>query len=209
MHGSKGLEAPVVILADATADPDNLGPKNPPLPFPVGGRPVPLIRPRKAERCDPFGKIIEDEEILDREEHWRLLYVALTRARERLIVAGVKKRTEAEGSWHRAVGLALTGMGAEADEKGALRLVGEGKATASGKGKRAPAPLTLPAWLRAPAPKEARPPRPLAPSAAIEDDQPHPPPSPAMVAAARRGTLLHALFGRFNRHNGREIVSIT
>ena len=196
VHGSKGLEAPVVILADATADPDNLGPKNPPLPFAVGGHPVPLIRPRMAERCPPFGEIIENEDILDREEHWRLLYVALTRARERLIVAGVKKRTEAEGSWHRAVGLALAELGAEADEKGTLRLVGEGKASASGKGKRDRAPLTLPSWLHAPAPKEARPPRPLAPSAAIEDDQPHPPPSPAMVAAARRGTLLHALFER-------------
>jgi ATP-dependent helicase/nuclease subunit A len=59
-----------------------------------------------------------------------------------------------------------------------------------------PAAATEPAWLRAPAPKEARPPRPLAPSAIGTDDVADPPPSAAMIAAARRGDLLHALFER-------------
>jgi ATP-dependent helicase/nuclease subunit A len=56
--------------------------------------------------------------------------------------------------------------------------------------------VALPAWLRAPAPTEARPPRPLAPSAAAEDDLPDPPPDAGMRAAAERGRLLHALFER-------------
>jgi len=43
---------------------------------------------------------------------------------------------------------------------------------------------------------EARPPRPLAPSALGEDDVADPPPTPAMREAARRGRLLHALFER-------------
>ncbi|MCY7271611.1 MAG: UvrD-helicase domain-containing protein, partial [Sphingomonas bacterium] len=93
VHGSKGLEAPVVILADATADPAKLGQSSPPIDFPVDGKTVPLIRPRKAERCDPFTALIEDEDKLDLAEHWRLLYVALTRARERLVIAGVRKKT--------------------------------------------------------------------------------------------------------------------
>ena len=46
------------------------------------------------------------------------------------------------------------------------------------------------------APAEARPPRPLAPSAQVEDDVPYPPPTPAMRAAAEKGRLLHALFER-------------
>src|SRR5690606_24085579 len=54
----------------------------------------------------------------------------------------------------------------------------------------------LPTWLHAPAPAESRPPRPLAPSAAVEDDVPDPPPDAAMRAAAERGRLLHALFER-------------
>ncbi|HEX8216516.1 MAG TPA: PD-(D/E)XK nuclease family protein, partial [Allosphingosinicella sp.] len=46
------------------------------------------------------------------------------------------------------------------------------------------------------APAEPRPPRPLAPSAAAEDDGSEPPPRPEMRAAAQRGKLLHALFER-------------
>ncbi|MEP7316986.1 MAG: 3'-5' exonuclease, partial [Sphingomicrobium sp.] len=197
VHGSKGLEAPFVILADATADPANLGPKNPPLDFPVNDAPVPLIRPKKAERCPPFDLLIEREEALDRAEHWRLLYVALTRARERLVVAGVKKRGDGESSWHRAVEKAMVTMKAEADDAGVMRYRWEGEApAASRRGKREAIVHRLPEWLSRTAPQEARPPRPLAPSALIEDDQPHPPPSPAMAAAARRGILLHALFER-------------
>jgi ATP-dependent helicase/nuclease subunit A len=58
------------------------------------------------------------------------------------------------------------------------------------------AAIAEPAWLRAPAPIEARPPRPLAPSAPVEDDVPYPPPTPAMRAAAERGRWLHRLFER-------------
>ncbi len=197
VHGSKGLEAPFVILADATADPANLGPKNPPLDFPVAGIPVPLIRPRKAEQCPPYDVLIKEEEVLDRAEHWRLLYVALTRARERLVVAGVKKRGDGETSWHRIVERAMIAMGAQSEREGVLRFRAEGRSpTVTRGGRREPIVHRLPDWLSRPAPQEERPPRPLAPSALVEDDQPHPPPSPAMAAAARRGILLHALFER-------------
>ena len=59
VHGAKGLEAPVVILADATADPARLG--RMPLTVDVevaGGGVAPLLRPRKEERCPPFEEII-------------------------------------------------------------------------------------------------------------------------------------------------------
>src|SRR5213075_1959957 len=51
VHGAKGLEAPVVILADATADPARLGRTPLTLDFEIApwGR-VPLLRPRKEER---------------------------------------------------------------------------------------------------------------------------------------------------------------
>jgi ATP-dependent helicase/nuclease subunit A len=56
--------------------------------------------------------------------------------------------------------------------------------------------VPLPDWARRQAPVEARPPRPLSPSALGDDDVADPPPSPAMRAAAERGRLLHALFER-------------
>jgi ATP-dependent helicase/nuclease subunit A len=54
----------------------------------------------------------------------------------------------------------------------------------------------IPAWATRPAPPEARPPRPLAPSALAEDREPALPPSPAQREAATRGTLIHQLLER-------------
>ncbi|MEO5578511.1 MAG: double-strand break repair helicase AddA, partial [Sphingomicrobium sp.] len=197
VHGSKGLEAPVVILADATADPNKLGASSPPLDFPVGGKTVPLIRPRKAERCDPFTALIEDDDKLDLAEHWRLLYVALTRARERLVIAGVRKRTAVADSWHARVEQAMIAVGAVREgEGGPLLFEAKGDAVRTrSRVDRRPA-VVLPAWLSQAAPEEARPPRPLAPSGSGADDTPYPPPKPGEIDAARRGTLLHLLFER-------------
>ena len=100
VHGAKGLEAPVVILADATADPKRLGRTPLTLDFPVPGHGIaPLLRPKKQELCSPFEELVVDEEARDLEEHWRLLYVALTRAADRLIVAG--SGAENEKGWLR------------------------------------------------------------------------------------------------------------
>jgi ATP-dependent helicase/nuclease subunit A len=197
VHGAKGLEAPVVILADATGDPRQLGASNPPLDFPVDGRPVPLIRPKKAERCDPFTVLIEEEETLDLAEHWRLLYVALTRARERLVIAGVAKKKAVADSWHARVEQAMIAVGAVRDgEAGPLLFEVKGEsARAKRRIDRRPE-IALPDWLQAMAPAESRPPRPLAPSGPDQDDLPYPPPRPGEVDAARRGTLLHLLFER-------------
>src|SRR4029079_18110276 len=55
VHGAKGLEAPVVILADATADPAKLGRTPITLDFEIGPAGVaPLIRPKKEERGPPL-----------------------------------------------------------------------------------------------------------------------------------------------------------
>jgi ATP-dependent helicase/nuclease subunit A len=73
--------------------------------------------------------------------------------------------------------------------------------SASTKPRKAPArielePIAVPQWARQPAPPEARPPRPLAPSAIAEDREPAAAPSAAARAAARRGTLIHLLLER-------------
>jgi ATP-dependent helicase/nuclease subunit A len=54
----------------------------------------------------------------------------------------------------------------------------------------------VPDWARRNAPPESRPPRPLAPSAQVEDRETAPAPSAEQRAAARRGTLIHQLFER-------------
>ena len=209
VHGAKGLEAPVVIVADATADPARLG--RTPISVDVevaGGSDVPLLRPKKEERCPPFEDIIAAEEKRDLEEHWRLLYVALTRAADRLIVAGVASKPKKDGSdprplnsWHLAVERAMAAIEAEPADHGkwgsSLVYGREGTGKAKGKAERvAPPAAAVPSWAQTAAPAEPRPPRPLAPSAIAADDESAPQPSEAMRAAALRGTWIHQLLER-------------
>ena len=213
IHGAKGLEAPLVLLADATHDPAKVGGSSSTMDFTIPGvGAVPIIRPRKDECARVFSALIAEAKAADLEEHWRLGYVALTRAAERLVIAGVKpKRDVPAGSWHSVAGQAMLSLGAapqEIDNWGSV-LVWESRGSATVRKARSKgilAPIAVPDCLLQPAPLEARPPRPLAPSQIVEDLDAMPPPSPAMREAARRGTLLHTLFERLpgsdpaNRH---------
>jgi ATP-dependent helicase/nuclease subunit A len=206
VHGAKGLQSPVVILADACADPDRAGAPGvrlASLPLGEDGPSIPVFRPKKDELAEPLKSEVERRDASDREEHWRLLYVALTRAEERLYVGGALSSRDrgvpAEASWYRAVQGALAGLGAEW-ARSALwdREIRHGTPEIAARAVRKPAgraPI-LPPWLRQPAPAEERPPRPLAPSSLGEDDVSDPPPGPAQRAAAERGRLLHALLER-------------
>ena len=204
VHGAKGLEAPVVILADATADPARLGRIPLTIDIEVEGAGVaPLLRPRRNERCPPFEEVILEEEKQDLEEHMRLLYVALTRAADRLIVSGVRPKTRKDGtdprpvnSWHVIVERAMAPIAARGKGHVALSYGSEGGAERKQAKDKVDLPILVPAWARRPPPPEARPPRPLAPSAIAVDDEAAPPPNDAMRAAALRGTLIHQLLER-------------
>ena len=206
VHGAKGLQAPVVILADATADPERSPRSAIHVPLDDGAR-VPLFRPRKAEMAPPLTDVVAAIDERDRQEHWRLLYVAATRAEERLVIAGALgpacKGEPPKNSWFPALEASLAELGAEPleDKEWGYSRCYQGDTPARAaplrERKRTPVPeLAPPAWLWSPAPAEARPPRPLAPSSLGADDAPDPPPGPAMRAAALRGSHLHALFER-------------
>jgi ATP-dependent helicase/nuclease subunit A len=203
-HGAKGLQSPVVILADACADPDRLGPNARLTSLAMEGTTVPVFRPRKEEMAEPLASRIAAQDARDREEHWRLLYVALTRAEERLYIGGALTARDRNGppraSWYAAVEAALAGLGAgwteDARWSRTLRHGPPETPTRAAPGPATTRAVAAPDWLRRPAPVEARPPRPLAPSAIGEDDAPYPPPGPALRRAAERGKLLHSLFER-------------
>ena len=203
VHGAKGLEAPYVILADATADPANLGRRNPPLDLPFDGGNVPVIRPRKAELLPPFDAIAAEEQARDIEEHWRLLYVAMTRASERLVISGVEpSRGVPENSWYRRVQAAMGSLGAVPEDDPrwvhVTRYFGDiiPRRTKAKASRGLPGNAPLPVWTQVSAPAEPRPPRPLAPSQMAKDKEPAPAPTSASRAAARRGTLIHQLLER-------------
>jgi ATP-dependent helicase/nuclease subunit A len=92
---------------------------------------------------------------------------------------------------------AMQGMAAAGD--GYALLIHSGGASAKpgrARSQTAQPPIEIPDWALSPAPEETRPPRPLAPSAILDDGQPMPPPSPGQAEAAERGVLLHRLFER-------------
>ena len=164
---------------------------------------APLLRPKKEERCPPFEEVILSEEQRDMEEHLRLLYVAMTRAADRLIVSGVMPKAKKDGSdprppnsWHVTVERALAPIAAAGEGHVSLRYGDYGRARTARKPKTMPSTFGVPDWAKRPAPPEARPPRPLAPSAIAVDDEAAPPPSAAMRAAALRGTWIHQLLER-------------
>src|SRR5262249_46377326 len=98
-HGAKGLEAPGVILPDTSTRATVQG--TPLLKCADGGF---LWAPRKAEDCPASAAARGERERAGDHESLRLLYVALTRARDRLIVGGVKTLPHLfRGSWREFV----------------------------------------------------------------------------------------------------------
>ncbi|MEE9433909.1 MAG: double-strand break repair helicase AddA [Sphingorhabdus sp.] len=209
VHGAKGLQAPVVILADVTADPTKKPDRS--VTLKLDGDELPLLNIRKEER---FGRLDEAaglQEEREAQEHLRLLYVAMTRAQEHLIMAGsLNDQQKAKGippqsSWYPHVEAGMTALGCEweddADFPQAMRHESGEKARASAAKAEIPAvpdSIETPDWLLVPAPEETRPPRPLVPSQIGDDDYGEPPAGTAMQLAAERGRLAHMLFERIS-----------
>jgi len=206
VHGAKGLQAPIVILADATGNPEAGRVSHIAIPDPAAPevRSIPLPSLRKEEQVGRIAQEFENARIADQQEHWRLLYVAMTRAEEALFVTGAlgirDKGVPPEGSWYAKL-RELFGSGNEVVDPiwtGKLEW-GEPPEPMPGDVGVPELPLRepLPPWLEREPPAEPRPPRPLAPSSLGEEGAPDPPyPPGAGSEAARRGTLVHRLLER-------------
>ncbi|MHA7818101.1 MAG: double-strand break repair helicase AddA [Erythrobacter sp.] len=209
VHGSKGLQAPIVILADATDEPGQGGASEL-ADDPLGtegdnARMVPLPSLSKDERVGRVAEADEKARIAEMQEHWRLLYVAMTRAEEALFIGGslgprqAKKGEPHEDSWYAHLLPVFETPPLEDPIWGARRewgsladpIVGDDGAQSTAE------PEPLPAWATTPIGPEPRPPRPLAPSNAGEEQGADPPLAPEVAAiAARRGILIHRLLER-------------
>ncbi|HYD23499.1 MAG TPA: double-strand break repair helicase AddA [Croceibacterium sp.] len=204
VHGSKGLQAPIVILADATGDPRKSPPRGLKLEETVaGGRgpSVPIPDLPKDQRVGRVKAAAEQAEAEDLEEHWRLLYVAMTRAEEALFVGGAlgKRETEpAADSWYARLAPLMPDEPLPDDIWHERREWGTHAPPAEARRQaELPIPRVPPAWATRPIGPEPRPPRPLAPSSAGEEHGADPPlPPGAMALAAQRGVLIHRLLER-------------
>ncbi len=213
VHGAKGLQAPLVILPDTTSLPK----EDDPLlwaPDPETGVEVPLWAPRKELKCEAAERIREAALARKAEEYNRLLYVALTRAEDRLVVCGWQpgRGDTPEASWYARVQAGFAGLDAAASpfKDWGERLLYETPQRAAPdqtRPRQESEAALLPAWVgSAPGwrpravPAEPSRPEPLAPSrpdGALLGPVP-PAASPIAeraVAAARfrRGQVVHAL----------------
>jgi ATP-dependent helicase/nuclease subunit A len=204
VHGAKGLEAPVVFLPDTMAVPD----QKLALLWTESGE-VPLWKPPGDNVAARYAAEKAAWHRRQLQEYRRLLYVALTRAQDRLYICGWQtRRPPQEICWHTLCRTGLTGRAspfrfdttALIEREGwsgeGLRLesaqtappVRESLATPAGSGR------ALPAWASAPPPVEPEPLRPLYPSRPSGDE----PPTPSPLALGgrdrfKRGLLVHRL----------------
>ena len=194
VHGAKGLEADIVILPDTTSLPEPPSRKGHLLYgedgvlFPLSNEDAPDIVKRAKQRAEA--------ETL--REHRRLLYVALTRARDRLYVCGFEsKKGVKDGSWYQLAQAAAESLGTKITR-------GDGEITTYGtledeKGeaaKEATKTASLPGWITAAAPAEPAPPRLIRPSEAVGGSPPTFSPLGAGAQRFRRGNAVHALLAR-------------
>ena len=162
VHASKGLEAPIVFLPDTCGAPD--GRHDPKLMRLAAARPhgPPLFAwsRKKDEDCAALAAARAAWRDAETGEHRRLLYVAMTRAAQRLIVAGYETlKGRSEGCWYNLVdfGLRESTAGAPAPWGGGetIRRFGEGLvADDAGEASLPLASALLPAWLSAEAASE-------------------------------------------------------
>jgi ATP-dependent helicase/nuclease subunit A len=203
-HGAKGLEAPIVFLPDAASD--SAGRGSPLLEVPEGGGEGPGFLWCAAGKADCEAARLARELRARKaaEESQRLLYVALTRARERLVICGriaATRKEEGLKGWWAAVKAGFEHDGV----KPHLRQVACGRVLATRYGPdpkplareaAAPAaPAVLPAWaVGAPAAEAfARYASPSDLGESMKATAPSPLAQTAGLGRFRRGDLIHRL----------------
>jgi ATP-dependent helicase/nuclease subunit A len=207
VHGSKGLQAPVVILPDTMQVPT----RSSRLLWLGDGDDEMLAWPPRADDMDSVcAEGAEARKLAGQREYRRLLYVAMTRAEDRLIVCGWQQRkAPPEACWYNLVQDGLkpladetddSFLAAEAETAGSRVLVLRSPQTAviadGGSAEAAAHPATaLPDWALEPAGDEPVPPRPLAPSRPDGEEPPVRSPLAETEAGPRwqRGKLIHRL----------------
>ncbi len=210
VHGAKGLEAPLVILPDTVSGLARGGA----LLWtedPAGGGDVPLWSPAREALGSGALAARARKAAREAEEENRLLYVALTRARDRLVICGATPGKPQPQSWYAMIRRGLERAGA----RPLAHPWGEGlclespqlAAPDTADAVRHAAAVALPAWLgrapdwrHAPPPPEPRRPVPLAPSRPEGIEQGPVPAARSPLAGGgkryARGRLIHALLQR-------------
>ncbi len=200
VHGAKGLEAPIVFLADTMTPP--AGPR-PPRLLDLPGKAV-IWAGRKADDPAPVAAVRQEAQREATDEYRRLLYVAMTRAADRLIVFGAEgERRRPEGCWYDLIFEPLKPFLVEendSEEKVFRYRSAQGPVATQAAPPAAPSEPDQPAppaWLHQRATSEAARNEPIAPSAAFDEDFAPVAPRGGNAATRRkaleRGRIVHRL----------------
>jgi len=211
VHGAKGLEASVVFLVDTTTSPaDTQRLKLINLPQGNAGPHAPGIVVWAGRKADDPSAVIAARAAMigdTEDEYRRLLYVAMTRAADRLIVGGCmpgNMNSVRKFSWYDLItkGLATSELQLQEIQtsNGVVKRYSRADDVAPAAGPAAEpsteTSVVLPSWLQQPAPSEATAGSLLRPSDPADDDS-HPIRSGesilARARALKRGTLVHRL----------------
>jgi ATP-dependent helicase/nuclease subunit A len=139
------------------------------------------------------------------DEYRRLLYVAMTRAANRLVICGIEGRTKRpDRCWYNLIFDALKETSAFVEEPAddgdgnvwRYRPVASGPTATVPVVRSKPVSITLPEWLRQRAPEKTLAPRTISPSSAADESQPRFERSVDgndQIKSRIRGTLIHRL----------------
>ncbi len=211
VHGSKGLQAPIVFIPSSQRlprDEDRIL-----WDSESGGEDLalPLWSTRKEADDDRLAALKDARRGGTEEEYRRLLYVAMTRAEDRLVVCGWTDRGAkgSAGHWHALVRSGIAGIGEPLDVPELVGLTEEAEPIgwvhrdrsappvsplATDMDAREETAVVLPDWATSPPAEEPRPPRPLSPTRPSEE-----PPARSPIdreaggAAMERGRVVHRL----------------
>jgi len=194
VHGAKGLEADIVILPDTTALPDSPG-KRGDLLFAEDAVVFP-VRDADAPQAVRAAKAAAEAAAL--REHRRLLYVALTRAKDRLYVCGFEsKKGTRPGSWYEHVVRAAKAIGTPVKHGDETRIViCEAAFETADAELPLSARLALPDWAGSQPAPEREQPRPIRPFDAAGMAEPAILPPLSDDKRFARGLLVHTMLAR-------------
>jgi ATP-dependent helicase/nuclease subunit A len=210
VHGAKGLEAPVVILADTVNVPttqkelvffstNEEGQRLPLLAISEEARQAPQLIAAKQEKTDALLA-----------EYYRLFYVALTRARDALHIFGTasKKGEVKPKSWYALAEAAMQALGAEEhDGKRELRDIPTLNQSPMAAHARFSEVLALPEWIHASAPAMTQEARVLSPSQLAGNTQVSAYAQAASGDLRTRGVRIHRILELLRATSDREEIA--
>lgn len=197
IHGSKGLQGNIVFLPDTCSAPSSRQESK--LRWVLDPEPALLWAPSRDAQEKRTSALSDESKALRNQEYRRLLYVAMTRARDRLYIGGWEgQKAPPEDCWYNLIEATFKDI-AEDTGDGVLRLTNpqtekpDGKPAGEREGEEAQ--IDLPGWAKQPPAPEPEPVTPLTPSK-LSDDAEQPVRSPFDGDDGthfKRGILIHRL----------------